>query len=43
MVFLMENGAHYPIKMSIVGTPYDVPEKAASSEMTYTGFSADHP
>ena len=43
MVFLMENGAHYPIKMSIVGTPYDVPEKAASAEMTYTGFSAEKP
>ena len=40
MVFLMENGGHYPIRQDIVGTPYDVPELAASSEMTYTAFTA---
>jgi peptide/nickel transport system substrate-binding protein len=43
MVFLLENGDHYPIRQDIVGTPYDVPELAASSEMTYTAFSAEKP
>ena len=39
MVFLIENGSHYPIRQDIVGTPYDVPELAAVSEMTYAAFS----
>jgi peptide/nickel transport system substrate-binding protein len=43
MVFLLENGAHYPIRMDIAGTPYDVPEKAASAEMTYVGFTSEQP
>lgn len=41
MVLLMENGGNIPFKNSTVGAPYDVPEKAASSELTYFGFAAE--
>ena len=39
MVLLLENGTKYPVKNYLVGSPYDVPEKAASNELTYLGFS----
>lgn len=38
MVFLFENGDHQPVKISLDGTPRDVPNKAASNEFTYTMF-----
>ena len=38
MVFLLENGSIIPVKNSIQGTPYDLPEKACSSECTYMAF-----
>ena len=38
MVFLFENGDHQPVKISLDGTPRDVPDKAASNEFTYTMF-----
>ena len=38
MILLLENGSIIPIKNSIQGTPYDLPEKAASSECTYMTF-----
>lgn len=41
MILLLENGTKYPVKNSIVGTPYDVPEKAAASEYTYLAFVAE--
>ncbi len=41
MVLLLENGAKYPVKNSLVGTPYDLPEKAAASEFTYLAFAAE--
>ena len=39
MILLIDNGGKYPIKNTLVGTPYDLPDKAASSEMTYAGFT----
>ena len=41
MVLLLENGAKYPVKNSLVNTPYDLPEKAAASEFTYLAFAAE--
>ena len=38
MIFLLENGSIIPVKNSIQGTPYDLPEKACSSECTYMAF-----
>lgn len=41
MIMLLENGTKYPIKNSLVGSPYDVPDKAASSEYTYLGYASE--
>lgn len=38
MVLLIDNGYKYPIKNTLQGTPQQVPELVASSEMTYTEF-----
>ena len=38
MVFLFENGDCLPVRANLEGTPREVPDKAASSEMTYTNY-----
>lgn len=41
LVLLMDNGGYYPFRNTTLGAPYDVPDKAASSELTYFCFSED--
>lgn len=41
MILLIDNGTVYPVKNTLVGTPYDVPDKAAASEFTYLGEVAE--
>ena len=41
LVLLMDNGGYYPVRNTTLGSPWDVPEKAASSEMTYFCYSED--
>ena len=41
MVFLLENGGEYAFPNNVLGTPYDLPELAASSEYTYLAFTAE--
>ena len=41
MVMLLENGGEYVFPSNVVGTPYDLPELAASDEYTYLAFTAE--
>ena len=41
MVMLLENGGEYVFPSNVVGTPYDLPELAASEEYTYLAFTAE--
>ena len=41
MVMLLENGGEYAFPSNVVGTPYDLPELAASDEYTYLAFTAE--
>lgn len=41
MILILDNGSKYPVKNTILGTPYDLPELAASSEYTYLAFVAE--
>ncbi len=41
MVFLLDNGGQYAFPSNVLGSPYDLPELAASSEYTYLAFAAE--